>query len=210
MDHTNSRMQCTHRLLILLAVAALTPAAMAGVIGDTVSQPRLPGIGEAMQAAVDAREIAGAVTVVVDKDKVLHLQANGWADIATQKPMQADSLFWIASMTKPVTAAAILMLQDDGKLDVTDPVAKYIPAFADLKTPSGKPANLTIVQILTHTSGLGEVPADQASRARTLADMVPLWLAAPMQYEPGAKWQYTQSGINLAGRIVEVVSGMSW
>jgi CubicO group peptidase (beta-lactamase class C family) len=183
---------------------------MAGVIGDTVSQPRLPGIGEAMQAAVDAREIAGAVTVVVSKDKVLHLQTNGWADIATQKPMQADSLFWIASMTKPITATAVLMLQDDGKLDVTDPVAKYIPAFADLKTPSGKPANLTIMQILTHTSGLGEVPADQASKARTLADMVPLWLAAPMQYEPGAKWQYTQSGINLAGRIVEVVSGMSF
>jgi CubicO group peptidase (beta-lactamase class C family) len=163
-----------------------------------------------MQSAIDAHEVAGAVTVVVTKDKVLHLQANGWADVAAQKPMQADSRFWIASMTKPVTATAVLMLQDDGKLNVTDPVAKYIPAFADLKTPSGKPANLTIAQILTHTSGLGEAPDDKAREARTLADLVPLWLAAPMQYEPGARWQYTQSGINLAARIVEVVSGVSF
>jgi len=163
-----------------------------------------------MQAAIDAREIAGAVTVVVTKDQVIHLQASGLADVATGKPMQPDSVFWIASMTKPVTAVAVLMLQDEGKLNVVDPVAKYIPAFADLKTPSGKPANLTITQILTHTSGLGEAPAAGARNARTLADLVPLWRAAPMQYEPGAKWQYTQSGINLAARIVEVVSGLSF
>jgi len=172
--------------------------------------PELPGVGAAMQAAIDAREIAGAVTVVVTKDQVIHLQASGLADIAAGKPMQPDSLFWIASMTKPVTAVAVLMLQDEGKLNVADPVAKYIPAFADLKTPSGKPANLTITQILTHTSGLGEAPAAEARKARTLADLVPLWLTAPMQYEPGAKWQYTQSGINLAARIVEVVSSLSF
>ena len=97
------------------------------------------------------------------------------------------------------------MLQDQGKLRVTDPVAKYLPGFANLKTPSGKPANLTITQILTHTSGLGEASDPAAQQTRTLADLVPLWLAAPMQYEPGEKWQYTQSGINAAARIVEVV-----
>jgi CubicO group peptidase (beta-lactamase class C family) len=163
-----------------------------------------------MQAAIDAHEIAGAVTVVVTKDRVLHLEATGLADVAGKKPMQPDARFWIASMTKPVTAVAVLMLQDEGKLNVADPVTKYIPAFANLKTPSGKPANLTIAQILTHTSGLGEAPAAGAREAHTLADLVPLWLAAPMQYEPGARWQYTQSGINLAGRIVEVVSGLSF
>jgi CubicO group peptidase (beta-lactamase class C family) len=124
--------------------------------------------------------------------------------------MQPDSLFWIASMTKPVTAVAVLMLQDEGKLNVADPVAKYIPAFGDLKTPSGQSANLTITQILTHTSGLGEAPATGARNARTLSDLIPLYLAAPMQYEPGAKWQYTQSGINLAARLVEVVGGLSF
>ena len=124
--------------------------------------------------------------------------------------MTPDTLFWIASMTKPVTGVAILMLQDEGKLNVADPVAKYLPEFANLKTPSGKPANLTITQILTHTSGLGEAGGPAAQQARTLADLVPLWLAAPMQYEPGEQWKYTQSGINAAARIVEVVSGMTF
>jgi CubicO group peptidase (beta-lactamase class C family) len=172
------------------------------------ASPKLPGVGSAVQARVDAGEIAGAVTMVVTKDKVLHLETTGWADIEAKKPMQPDTLFWIASMTKPVTAVSILMLQDEGKLNVTDEIAQYIPAFADLKTPSGKPAHLTIAQVLTHTSGLGE--ADQACqhRAHTLADLIPCFLAAPMQYEPGAKWEYTQSGINTAARIVEIVSGM--
>jgi CubicO group peptidase (beta-lactamase class C family) len=173
-------------------------------------EPLLPGIGAAMQDMVSKNEIAGAVTMVVTKDKLLHLECTGLADVAAKRPMTPDTLFWIASMTKPVTATAILMLQDEGKLDVTDPVAKYLPEFAQLKTPSGKPANLTITQILTHTSGLGEAAGPAAQGARTLADLVPLWLAAPMQYEPGAKWSYTQSGINAAARIVEVVSGMTF
>src|SRR6185503_13919100 len=155
-------------------------------------------------------EIAGAVTVVVTKDRLLHLESTGFADVAAKRPMTPDTLFWIASMTKPVTGVAILMLQDEGKLRVGDPVAKYLPEFANLKTPSGKPANLTIVQILTHTSGLGEAGGAAAQQARTLADLVPVWLAAPMQYEPGEKWKYTQSGINAASRIVEVISGMTF
>ena len=169
--------------------------------------PVLPGIGAAMQEMVDRREIAGAVTMVVTADRVLHREATGRADLATGKPMPADALFWIASMTKPVTGAAILILQDEGKLSVGDPVAKYIPEFAALKAPSGRPANLTITQILSHTSGLGEAAGPAALEARTLADLVPLWLAARMQFDPGAQWRYCQSGINLAGRIVEIVSG---
>lgn len=169
--------------------------------------PVLPGIGAAMQEMVDRREIAGAVTMVVTADRVLHREATGRANLATGKPMPADALFWIASMTKPVTGAAILILQDEGKLSVGDPVAKYIPEFAALKTPSGRPADLTITQILSHTSGLGEASGPAALEARTLADLVPVWLAARMQFEPGAQWKYCQSGINLAGRIVEIVSG---
>jgi CubicO group peptidase (beta-lactamase class C family) len=163
-----------------------------------------------MQAAVDAREISGAVTVVVTKNKVIHLETAGLADIAAEKPMRPETLFWIASMTKPITAVSILMLQDEGKLNVTDPIAKYIPEFASLKTPGGQPAKITIAQALTHTSGLGEADGNAAHKAHTLADMIPLYLAAPMQYEPGAKWKYTQSGINTAARIVEIASGMSF
>ena len=169
--------------------------------------PVLPGVGTAMQEMVARREIAGAVTMVVTANQVLHREANGLADLAAGKPMPADALFWIASMTKPVTGAAILILQDEGRLSVEDPVAKYLPEFAALKTPSGRPANLTLTQILSHTSGLGEASGPAALKARTLAELAPLWLAARMQFEPGAQWKYCQSGINLAGRIVEVVSG---
>src|ERR1043166_3093591 len=172
--------------------------------------PKLPGVGPTMQELIAKNEIAGAITVVVTRDKTVHLETTGFADVAAQRPMTPDTLFWIASMTKPVTGTAVLMLQDDGKLNVADPVAKYLPEFAGLKTPSGKPAHLTITQILTHTSGLGEAGGPDAQKAKTLADLVPLWLAAPMQYEPGEKWKYTQSGINAAARIVEVVSGMTF
>ena len=144
------------------------------------------------------------------EDEVLDLETTGFAESRLKRPMTPDTVFWIASMTKPVTGVAVLMLQDEGKLCVSDPVAKYLPEFDSLKTPSGKPANLTIMQILTHTSGLGEASGPAAQSARTLADLVPLWLAAPMQYEPGDKWKYTQSGINAASRIVEVVSGMTF
>jgi CubicO group peptidase (beta-lactamase class C family) len=190
-----------HRVAVLALSATLTAFA---------DEPTLPGIGTAIEDVMSKNEIAGAVTAVVSKDRVLHLEASGWADVAAKRAMTPDALFWIASMTKPVTGAAVLMLQDEGKLSVTDPVAKYLPEFAGLRTPSGKPANLTITQILTHTSGLGEATGPAARQARTLADLVPLWLAAPMQYEPGERWKYTQSGINAGARIVEVVSGMTF
>src|SRR6185369_4702429 len=184
--------------------------AFATALSAFADAPKLPGVGAAMQEAITKNEIAGAITVVVTRDKTVHLETTGFADVAAKRPMTPDTLFWIASMTKPVTGVAVMMLQDEGKLNVSDPVAKYLPEFAGLKTPSGKPANLTIRQILTHTSGLGEAAGPAAQNAKTLADLVPLWLAAPMQYEPGEKWRYTQSGINAAARIVEVVSGMTF
>ena len=163
-----------------------------------------------MRQMVAQGEIAGAVTVVIGRERILHLECTGMADVAAERPMTPDTLFNIMSMTKPVTAVALLMLQDDGRLNVNDPVAKFIPEFAALRTPSGRPANLTIAQLMTHTSGLGEAAGPAAREARTLADLVPLWLAAPMQYEPGAKWKYTQSGINCGARIVEVASGLTF
>ncbi len=173
-------------------------------------EPKLPGVGAAMKEMIAKSEIAGAVTVVVTKNKIFDLESIGYADVVAKKMMTPETVFWIASMTKPITGTAILMLQDEGKLNVADPVSKYIPEFASLKTPSGKAANLTITQILTHTSGLGEASGPTAQKAKTLADLVPIWLATPMQYEPGEKWRYTQSGINAAARIVEIVSGMTF
>ena len=199
-------------MIPIRAAGSLAPlvASLLLVSALRAEPPKLPGVGAALQEQVDRHEIAGAVTMVVSKDRVLHLETTGLADMAAHKPMQADTMFWIASMTKPITATAVLMLQDEGKLDVHDPVAKYLPEFASLKTPSGQPANLTLIQILTHTSGLGEAGGPAAREAKTLADLVPLWLAAAMQFEPGSRWSYCQSGINAAGRVVEVASGMSF
>jgi CubicO group peptidase (beta-lactamase class C family) len=188
---------------------ALT-AFLLGSIRSEAGEPVLPGVDAAMADLVAKNEIAGAVTLVLTQDKVLHLEGTGLADVASKRPMTPDTLFWIASMTKPVTGSAVLMLQDEGKLNVADPVAKYLPEFAALKTPSGQPANLTIAQLMTHTSGLGEASGPAAQAAKSLADLVPIWLAAPMQFEPGTQWKYTQSGINAAARIVEVVSGLSF
>jgi CubicO group peptidase (beta-lactamase class C family) len=187
----------------LLCVALLPLAAFA-------VDPKLPGIATAVQRAIDAREITGAVTMVVTKDQILHAESTGLADVASGRAMTPDALFNIMSMTKPITATAILMLQDEGKLSLADPVAKFIPAFADLKTPSGKPANLTIARLMTHTSGLGEGGGPAMRDAHTLADLIPIFLATPMQFEPGAQWKYCQSGINTAARIVEVASGQTF
>jgi CubicO group peptidase (beta-lactamase class C family) len=174
------------------------------------ASPKLAGVSTAMRSAVKAQDVSGAVTVVATRDQVLHCDATGLANLTNREPMRPDSLFWIASMTKPVTAVAVLMLQDEGKLKITDPIAKYIPEFAGLKTPSGQPADLTLAQVMTHTSGLGEAPREAAANAHTLADLIPAYLAAPMQFEPGTKWNYCQSGINTASRIVEIVSGLSF
>ena len=192
-----------------LRLLALAPLVIVLASTMTAAESHLPGVAAALQSALDHREIAGGVTLVISRDRILHFETHGFADVATQRAMSADTMFNIMSMTKPFTATAILMLQDEGKLNLSDPVAKYLPEFAALKTPSGQPANLTLLQILTHISGLGEAPAAAAS-AHTLADLVPLWLAAPMNYEPGAKWRYCQSGINAAARVVEVVSGLTF
>jgi CubicO group peptidase (beta-lactamase class C family) len=174
------------------------------------AEPGNPAIRAAVETFIDARDISGAVTVVAAKDKLLAVDTIGLADIAKKKPMKLDSLFWIASMTKPFTAVSILMLQDEGKLQVSDPVEKFIPEFAALKTPAGQPAHITIEQILTHTSGLGEGDRAAIQAAHTLRELIPIYLASPMLYEPGDHWRYTQSGINVAARIVEVASGVSF
>src|SRR5215472_17480134 len=169
-NHGLTRFFAPHRYLATVGVMASLLIAPVGF----ADPPKLAGIGDAMQEMLAKNEIAGAVTMVVTRNKIVHLETIGCADVAAKKPMTPDTLFWIASMTKPITGTAILMLQDEGKLSVSDPVSKYIPDFANLKTPSGKPANLTITQILTHTSGLGEADGAGAQKAHTLADLVPL------------------------------------
>ena len=129
LEEINRVLKQSAAYLVLLFLPAFARAA----------EPGNPAIRAAVEKFIDAQDISGAVTVVTGKDKVLALDTVGLADIAKKKPMEPDTLFWVASMTKPFTAVSILMLQDEGKLKVSDPVEKFIPEFATLKTPSGQP-----------------------------------------------------------------------
>jgi CubicO group peptidase (beta-lactamase class C family) len=177
--------------------------------GKENAPPTIAGISERMRKLIADKEVAGAVTLVATPDKILHLGATGHAGLTPEEEMRADAIFWIASMSKPVLAALMLMLQDDGLLSVDDPVEKHLPEFKGLKTADGKEAKVTIRHLLTHTSGLAEATPAQARACKTLAEVTPLYAAKPVAFAPGSKWVYCQSGINTAGRIAEVVTGES-
>jgi CubicO group peptidase (beta-lactamase class C family) len=187
------------------------------------AEDRAPAATESITAAlqpfVDNHTLAGAVTLVADREKVLSLNAVGFADIAAGKPMRPDALFWIASQSKPITATALMMLVDEGKVKLDDPVEHYLPEFKDqrLATAQGKedmrPQHpITVREILSHTSGL---PFTSAQEQPTL-DLLPLrdavrsYARTPLLFEPGSKYQYSNAGINTAGRIIEVVGGMPY
>jgi CubicO group peptidase (beta-lactamase class C family) len=192
-------------VIVLGLISLLLPYATA--FAAPPDSGSFPAIADTLKPFIADNEIAGAVTLVTTKDRVLHLAAIGDADVAAHVPMRTDAIFWIASMTKPLTGTSILMLQDEGKLNIEDPVAKFIPEFANIKTPSGKPANLTLRHLLTHTSGLSEATSDEQKAARTLSDLIPHFVDKPTKFEPGEKWMYCQSGINTLGRIIEIASG---
>ena len=193
------------------SLVALLPLALMPVVLAIAAETQPPSVYE-IHASIDPqirdREIAGAVTLVASPDRILHLDATGLADIASSRPMLSDAIFWIASMTKPITGTAVMMLQDEGKLSVDDLVERHLPEFAGLMTTDGKPAKLTIRHLLTHSSGLCEISSEDASGVKNLAGLIPFYLAKPVAFEPGSKWVYCQSGINTAARIVEVVSGL--
>jgi CubicO group peptidase (beta-lactamase class C family) len=199
--------QQTTLLSFSLCAAILSGFALLFVTGQACGADSFAAVSNAMQECIAKQEVAGVVTLVATRDKVLNLQAAGLADIAAKAPMRTDTICWIASMTKPITATAVLMLQEEGKLSVDDPVAKYLPELGDLKTADGKSAKLTLRHLLTHTSGMPEATGEQYKAAHSLADVIPFYLGKPLKFEPGTKWQYCQSGIISLGRIVEIVSG---
>ena len=187
----------------------------------TAAEPTKPIIS-AVQPFVDSNTLAGAVMLVASKDKVLSLDAVGWADIAAHKMMQPDALFWIASESKPMTASAFMILVDEGKVNLNDPVEKYLPEFKGQMLAVErdaehvllrKPAHpITVREILSHTSGLPfSSPMEQPTLdGLPLRDAVRSYAMGPLQFPPGTKYQYSNAGINTAGRIIEVVSGMPY
>lgn len=180
------------------------------ISGPVQANPSLPRVTAKMRAHVDAGEVAGVVTLVADADRTVHLEAVGLADREAGTPLEADTIFWIASMTKPVTGTAVMMLQDEGKLSVEDRVGHSIPELAHLKTRDGMERPVTIRHLLTHTSGMGEISDEEARASHTLAEVIPHYAAKPLQFVPGSRWMYCQSSINTAARIVERVSGQSF
>jgi CubicO group peptidase (beta-lactamase class C family) len=181
-------------------------------------------IGPAMQKFIDSRDIAGAVTVVGRADGIKHHAAVGYRDRAAKDPMAKDTLFRIASMTKPITAIGIMILADEGKLSPDDDVARHLPEFTgqmlvaergkdtvSLKKPS-RPVKLR--DLLTHTGGLAPYPPGvddvYSKRNRTLAETTLAAALRPLQFEPGTQWAYSNSGIDTLGRVIEVVSGETY
>ena len=181
-------------------------AALATVSRVHAQDDRFAPISQRMEEFIAAGEITGAVTLVGEQGQVVHLGAVGQADIEKQTPMTGDRLFGIMSMTKPITATALMILVDEGKLSIDDPVEKFIPAFAGAKLSSGEPVHgLTVRRLLTHTSGLvgdQHCPESLAATAEMLA-------ARPFGFQPGKKWEYSP-GLNVVGRIIEIVSGQPY
>ncbi|HZE95531.1 MAG TPA: serine hydrolase domain-containing protein [Planctomycetota bacterium] len=203
---------------------ALTLAALLIALGGLRAQ-EIPGLKPEFQGYVDRHQTAGTVTLVARKGKILSLEAVGWGDLENKSPMKTDSIFQIASMTKPVTAIGILMLEEEGKLSTDDPVEKHLPEFRGQQLivkkegstlTLGKPARpITVKDLLTHTSGLkGGYPPGfgelYSKRNRTLAESTIAISQWPLEFEPGTKWAYCNTGIDTLGRIIEVCSGKSY
>jgi CubicO group peptidase (beta-lactamase class C family) len=207
-----------NRITPLLGVACLGLLSLHGAPppSDRINPPSPETIPAALQRFVDDDTLSGAVTLVAQNGQVIALDAIGLANLDSKQPMRTDHLFWIASMTKPMTATAILMLQDEGRLSIEDPVERHLPEFRDLwmirekstdaMTLVPAPRPITIQDLLTHTSGLGDASAPRPDT--TLASLVMACAQKPLQFPPGSRWQYSNSGINTLGRIVEVTAGI--
>ncbi len=229
------RWLATFILVFLLAVATAGAQVPAGAPDDVgLSAERLERIGEMIQRAIDAKQISGAVTVVARRGRVAHFEARGLMDIETNTPMRKDTIFPIASMTKPVTAVAILMLVEEGKVRLSDPVSRFIPEFKDPQVAivrsdaAGQEGEIytvpakrevTVHDLITHTSGLGSSGAARETTSRiaprdltgTVADWAAALGAAPLDFQPGTRWAYSGlAGIDTLGRIVEVASGLTF
>jgi CubicO group peptidase (beta-lactamase class C family) len=222
-------------LLVLVAAFSLTAASLPFTKPEDLglSTERLRQIHAMVQRHIDAGDITGAVVLVARKGQIAYLEAQGAMDLESKKPMTRDSMFRMASMTKPVIGTSIMMMLEEGKLQLGDPVSKYIPEFKDMKVavlieaghgpgnppkfysmPAERP--ITIKDLLTHTSGLSSGPMGQSEVAKirrqpteTLADYIPRLATTPLEFQPGTHWMYSPSdGFDVLARIVEVTSGM--
>ena len=182
-----------------------------GALLHALDAAKLAGIRPAMEAAVSAKQAAGIVTLVLENGKVVHHEAAGMADRQKGKPMEKDSVFWIASMTKSINAAAVMVLVDEGKLSLDEPAARWLPELGAVKLANGAaPAKpITLRMLLSHTAGIAFPPRKATDGAISLKSYVAGLLKAPLAFEPGSGYEYG-FGPTVAGRLLEVVSGMKY
>ena len=228
----------TFRILVLSLVAlagfvvsaqqpAAAPAATPAAVG--ISAERLDRLHRGMQGFIDRKEAGGIVTLIARDGKTVDVHASGFQDVAAKTPMRTDTLFRIASMTKPITSVALMMLYEEGKLLLTDPVSKFIPAFKSSRVlegaaeaPVAARRAINLRDLLSHRSGLtygflngGPVGGGYrkhgvidglTATTLTLAEAIDKLAAEPLIAQPGAAWNYSLS-TDVLGRVVEVASG---
>lgn len=203
------------------ALATATPESVG------MSSERLARIGPVMQRYIDARLVPGTITAVMRRGKLVHLQMQGDMDVENGRPMERDAIFRIASMTKPITSVALMMLWEEGHFQLRDPVAKYLPEFANplvstTSDASGETGELVAVDrpiqirdMLTHTAGLANSyigngdyyrKASRALAEDDLASYIKRLATLPLNYQPGTAWQYS-AATSVVGRLVEVMAG---
>ncbi|MGD0777389.1 MAG: serine hydrolase domain-containing protein [Candidatus Solibacter sp.] len=203
-----------HEKIMAVSVLAVWLGSVAAP-GLLLSQPpdRFAAIAPRMQEFVDKGEIAGVVTLIATRDRMIHLGAVGKTDMARDRKMRTDDIFWIASMSKPITVVCIAVLRDEGKLGFDDPLAKHLPEFAGLmvneNAQTARPSRpVTLRDVMTHTSGIGEMTNREPHL--TLAETSKRLSQQPLRFQPGSRWAYSTAGIDVLGRVVEVASGMAF
>jgi CubicO group peptidase (beta-lactamase class C family) len=192
-----------------------------------ISSERLNRVDEVIRRYIEQKKISGAVTLVARRGRVVHHEARGVMDVESKAPMRTDAIFRMASSTKPVTGVAILMLIEEGKVGLTDPVSRFIPEFKGMKVAVEKDGEIelvaaerevTIRDLLTHTSGLASGGPGQkkappellrpGGAGATLAEGASRFAALPLDFQPGSRWRYSGlAGIDALARVVEVASG---
>ncbi len=222
----------TRRLAFGSLVFAAACAVRAGELPQAtpesqhVSPAKLAVAEKAVQDLIDKKEYAGAITLVARNGKIVEWKTYGLADVARNKPMQKDTIVRIYSMSKPITTVAAMILHEEGKFQLDDPVSKYIPELKGLRVYAGpdktEPARreITIRDLLRHTSGFtyglfGDSQVDKMYLTKgifnprtSLQQFVTRLAALPLKYQPGTKFNYSVS-TDVLGRLVEVVSGQT-
>lgn len=211
----------THLLFLLLSVLSF---ALPTSPASEFQAPPSPEVTAALQPYLDSYKLAGYIAIIADKSGKTHYRnVTGYADVEAKKPLGEDNVFWIASMSKMFVGASIMMLADEGKITLDDPVTRFIPQLTNwmvieekddahiLLKPPVRP--MTIRHILSHTSGLtgsSELQRTAGYDSASLKARAISSVTGPLQWQPGTKYQYGNQGMNIAARIVEIISGMPY